>query len=187
MSLIIGRIYKYIPTYFIVYSAAILSCGLLVFIFLWGRQPNVVIILAFAVGWAWIDAMWSIGTSMLNLIVIITTCPILFFIASIGLLFHDVKEVAFSFFQICLALGFVISFVLPLFASAQAHVSVITGLLILSSFTITILLKKSNKQIEPSVADVNTSTSVEHSSSHVDSNKLQQVQAVNVLTEANIS
>ena len=65
MSALVGKLVKYIPRFIFVITAGLINSGLMVFLLLWERTPNYVLIFLFPVGWGLADAIWNtISSSM---------------------------------------------------------------------------------------------------------------------------
>ena len=54
-----GRLYKYIPSFIIIYAAVCLEIGLCLFFIFWERAPNFYAIFGFAIGWGICDSAWN--------------------------------------------------------------------------------------------------------------------------------
>ena len=56
---IVGRIVKYVPRMVIVYTAAAINIGLIVFLRLWERGPSHLMVFLFAIGWGCTGGIWN--------------------------------------------------------------------------------------------------------------------------------
>ena len=145
ISVIIGRLYKFIPFCLFVLIAVIVCLTLSFFLIFWEREANFIVIFGFAIGWGWCDATWyTVNQSKLlnnnNIIDIICLAVLT------GVLFEDKKESAYSILQLAIAVSFTIGFTLPLFSSTIVQLSIIIIIVIIASVTTTILsINISNK------------------------------------------
>ena len=146
ISVIIGRLYKFIPFCLFVLIAIIICLTLSFFLIFWEREANFIVIFGFAIGWGWCDATWHtiIQSKLLNnnnIIDIIICITVL-----TGVLFEDKKESAYSILQLASAVSLTIGFTLPLFSSTIVELSIIIIIVIIASVTTTILsINISNK------------------------------------------
>lgn len=141
ISVIIGRLYKFVPFCLFILIAVIVSLTLSFFLIFWEREPNFIVIFGFTIGWGWCDASWQTvnQSKLLNNNNIIDIIIIIIIIAVLtGVLFED-KESAYSILQLAVSVSFTIGFILPLFSGTVVQLSIIIIIVITASVTITIL------------------------------------------------
>ena len=124
ISVIIGRLYKFIPFCLFVLIAVIVCLTFSFFLIFWEREANFIVIFGFAIGWGWCDATWhTVNQSKLlnnnNIIDIICLAVLT------GVLFEDKKESAYSILQLVFAVSLTIGFTLPLFSGTIVQLSII--------------------------------------------------------------
>ena len=59
MSMVYGRIVKYVPRFAIVLFGTSLNLTFIITLLIWQRVPSYAVIFAFAVGWGVADAVWN--------------------------------------------------------------------------------------------------------------------------------
>ena len=57
-ALIAGRLVKYIPQYFIIYTVSTINMGVLIFLLLWNREPSYVVPFLVLFGWGIWEGVW---------------------------------------------------------------------------------------------------------------------------------
>ena len=67
ISLVTGRLYKYVPTSLLFYTSITISLAMSFFLIFWKRVPSLIVVFGLSVGWGWVDgACQTLGESEYN-------------------------------------------------------------------------------------------------------------------------
>ena len=59
VSLVTGRLYKYVPTALLLYTSIAVSISMSLFLIFWERVPSFAVVFVLAMGWGWVDGAWQ--------------------------------------------------------------------------------------------------------------------------------
>ena len=146
-----GRLFKCVPQFLIVYPFAAVMTGTVIFLLLWEREPNYPILFTFVAVLGMCEGMWYNITPSMSKFITMIILYFIYNIALVGVLFPTKRIPAFTVIRTSQGVGYIISFIVPLFAAITVSLWIELSLIVIAliSYSVILFATHNRKQLFP--------------------------------------